>query len=487
MPTQPLARLGEIVGESAVSEDSELIPTGRQSVEAAPVRPWLTVRPTTAGQVQQIVAWANETATPLVPLSSGGPHVHGGSAPSVAGAVRVDLRAMKKIARIDRRQRLALIEPGVTFGELVPALREHGLRINLPLIPRAKKSVLASLIEREPVLVPRWHWNMTEPLRTMEIIWGNGDRLLTGSQTKTDRDEDWASGVIPIQGGGPAQVDFLRMLSGAQGAMGIATWASVKIEPASDHQELVFIPATKLSDLIDCAYRLLKFRFGDETFIVNDVTLARLLTRDPAERASLAAAMPRWCLVVGIGGGSILGAEKVAAREADIREIVLGFGLKVIGDLTNCPATRFHEMLQGPSEDSWWREGPTWASRDIFFNATLDRTPDFVSTMKTVSAGMGDPSDGIGVYIQPMHMGAEVHCELMLPFDPTDAEQSARVTDLFTEGTQALFRQGAYFGRPYGDWSELVFSADAESTAATRKMKAIFDPNHVMNPGKLCF
>jgi FAD/FMN-containing dehydrogenase len=321
----------------------------------------------------------------------------------------------------------------------------------------------------------------------MEIIWGNGDRLLTGSQTRTDRDEDWASGVIPMQGGGPAQVDFLRMLSGAQGAMGIATWASVKIEPASDDQKLLLVPASKLENLIDCAYKLLKFRFGDETFIVNGVTLARLLTRDAGERARLAASMPPWCLVVGIGGGSILGAEKMVARDADIRDIVGGFGLKVADDLPGCPAARFHAMLQNPSEEPWWREGPTWASRDIFFNATLDRTPDFVSRMRTVSAGMGDPSDGIGVYIQPMHMGAEVHCELMLPFDPADAAQSARVTDLFAEGTRALFRQGAYFGRPYGAWSELVFNADAESTAATRKMKQIFDPNHVMNPGKLCF
>jgi FAD/FMN-containing dehydrogenase len=401
--------------------------------------------------------------------------------------VQVDLRGMKKIARIDRRHRLALVEPGVTFGELVPALREHGLRMNLPLLPRSGKSVIASLLEREPVLVPRWHWNMTEPLRSVEMILGNGDRVITGNQTRTDRDEDWSTGVIPMTVAGPAQFDFVRMATAAQGAMALVTWASVKVEPASEHQKLLLIPASKLEDLIDCAYKLLKFRFGDETFIANGVTLARLLARGPSDRAKLEAAMRRWYLVVGIGGGSILGAEKLAAREADIRDIAQSFGLKVANELPGCPAARFHEMLQNPSPDPWWREGPAWASRDIFFNTTLDRTPGFVAAMQSASATAGDPSDGIGVYIQPMHMGAEVHCELQLPFDPTDARQSDRVTALFAEATRTLFRQGAYFARPYGIWSDMVFNADAESTAATRKVKAILDPNHVMNPGKLCF
>ena len=487
MATDKRARLSEIVGGSAVSETSEAVSPGRQDPAGIVFRPWLTVRPTETEQVRQIVAWANETRTPLVPLSSGGPHLHGGSAPSVPEAVQVDLRGMTKIARIDRRQRLALIEPGVTFEQLVPALREHGLRISLPLLPRRNKSVLASLLERAPTLVPRWHWNMTEPLRSLEVVWGNGDRLLTGSQTKTDRDEDWESGVIPMVGGGPAQVDFFRMLSAAQGAMGIATWASVKIEPASDRQKLLVIPAATLPELIDCAYTLLKFRFGDETFIVNAAALARILGRGTAQRAGLAGTMPRWCLVVGIGGGSILGAEKVAAREADIRDIAQALGLQITHELPGFPGPKLLDILQNPSPEPYWREGPTWASRDIFFMATLDRTPGFVAGMQQVSAAMADPSDGIGSYIQPVHMGAEVHCEFMLPFDPTNATQSRRVGELFEEGSRALFRQGAYYSRPYGMWSDMVFNADAETTAATRKIKEIFDPNHVMNPGKLCF
>jgi FAD/FMN-containing dehydrogenase len=33
----------------------------------------------------------------------------------------------------------------------------------------------------------------------------------------------------------------------------------------------------------------------------------------------------------------------------------------------------------------------------------------------------------------------------------------------------------------------MVYNADAQATLALRKVKDIFDPSHVMNPGKLCF
>ena len=57
---------------------------------------------------------ANETQTPLVPMNSGGPHLRGATYPVVPEAIRLDLSAMKRILRIDCRNRLALIRPGVT-------------------------------------------------------------------------------------------------------------------------------------------------------------------------------------------------------------------------------------------------------------------------------------------------------------------------------------------------------------------------------------
>ena len=138
------------------------------------------VRPGTAEEVQQVVAWANETATPLVPVSSGGPHFHGDTVPSVPGAVMLDLRRMDRILRVDRRNRMTVIEPGVTYPQLQAALAEQGMRVTPPLLPRANKSVVASLLERQPTLIPRYNYALPEPLRDCGVVWGSGEVLFTG-------------------------------------------------------------------------------------------------------------------------------------------------------------------------------------------------------------------------------------------------------------------------------------------------------------------
>jgi FAD/FMN-containing dehydrogenase len=50
-----------------------------------------------------------------------------------------------------------------------------------------------------------------------------------------------------------------------------------------------------------------------------------------------------------------------------------------------------------------------------------------------------------------------------------------------------MLRQGAFFSRPYGIWANMAYNRDAQTTEVLRKLKDIFDPHNVMNPGKLCF
>jgi FAD/FMN-containing dehydrogenase len=63
----------------------------------------------------------------------------------------------------------------------------------------------------------------------------------------------------------------------------------------------------------------------------------------------------------------------------------------------------------------------------------------------------------------------------------------AKVKELFTTASEELIRQGACFSRPYGLWANMVYNRDAQSTILLKEIKDIFDPNHILNPGKLCF
>lgn len=482
------AQLIDIVGEAAV--------TGRPGIPESfsldhrlilPIEPRFKVKASHVDEVQEIVRWANETRTPLVPVSSGGPHFRGDTAPTAPEAVIVDLSGMKQIHKIDRRNRLALIEPGVTYTQLQPALQEEGLRVVTPLLPRRNKSVIASLLEREPVISPRFQWNLLEPLRSLEIVWGNGDKFWSGGGAYRGAGDQDYDKVVPVQGPGPAQLDFYKFVSAAQGSMGIVTWASVKCEVFPRSRKLFLVPAAELGELIDFTYQLLRFRFGDELFIANDTCLASILADGPDEVDTLKETLPPWVAVVGISGGHILAEERVDARESDIWDMAQQFALDMVPAVPGCRRGELLEILLKPSETPYWKLRYKGGAHELFFLTPLERTPGYVSTVWTAAGDHQFAVSDVGVYVQPVHQGVGCHCEFILPFDPEDEAGVTRTEALFRDATRRLFRQRAYFSRPYGIWADMVYNADAATTAATRKVKEIFDPNHVMNPGKLCF
>jgi FAD/FMN-containing dehydrogenase len=55
------------------------------------------------------------------------------------------------------------------------------------------------------------------------------------------------------------------------------------------------------------------------------------------------------------------------------------------------------------------------------------------------------------------------------------------------DASRTLMEKGAFFSRPYGPWADMAYARFTEGVAALRKLKNIFDPNNILNPGKLCF
>jgi len=141
--------LGKIVGKENVLNDPGILKEYSGGLASVPRKmPSCVVRPSNSDELQGVVRWANEKKAPLVPVSSGPPHFRGGTVPDAEGAVIIDLRRMNKIIRVNASNRVAIVEPGVTFGELQSELTKYGLCAYMPLSPRNSKSVLASVLER---------------------------------------------------------------------------------------------------------------------------------------------------------------------------------------------------------------------------------------------------------------------------------------------------------------------------------------------------
>jgi hypothetical protein len=482
-------KLKEIAGSGDIIDEPEILETyaGDQSF-ILPLKPRCVVRPGNADEVQAIVQWANRTQTPLVPVSSGPPHFRGDTVPGATGAVMVDMGGMKRIVRIDRRSRTAIIEPGVTYPQLQAALAREGMKISMPLAPRANKSVVATLLEREPTLIPRYQWLAPEPLRNTEIVWGNGEKFRTGdSGNVKNPDEAWKHKHAPISLAGPGQMDYWRLVSAAQGSMGIVNWVSVKCELLPEIYKLFFVTSPRLEDLLDFVYKMLRFRFGDELLIMNNFTLAAVLGGKPDAIRARAMALPAWTVLLTIAGRERLPRERVEFQEKDISDIAQQSGLKLVPEIAGARNSEIMKAVFQPSQEPYWKLGYKGGCQDIFFLTTLDRTPDFVKTMYAAAEACQYPVSDIGVYLQPVHQGASCHCEFYLPYDRNNPAETSRMRGFFTKASEEVLKQGAYFSRPYGIWANMAYNRDAQTTAVLKKIKGIFDPNNVMNPGKLCF
>jgi FAD/FMN-containing dehydrogenase len=400
----------------------------------------------------------------------------------------VDLSEMKKLVHVDRRNRMVLIEPGVTYSQLQPELATHGLRVSSPLAPRAHKSVIGALLEREPITIPRFQWSLLDPLRCTEVIWGDGQRMTTGEAAGTQALEaEWArhrAQVIPM---GPGQTNFYKLTSAAQGTMGIVTWASVKCEVLPQIHRLFFVPAPQLGNLLDLTYSVLRNRFGDELLIMNRWNLAMLLGKSPGRIGALAEKLPRWILMVGIAGRDRLPWERVDYQQKDISAMAEKHGLQLLPEVPGAGGEETLKAILYPCGEPYWKLAFKGGCQELFFLNTLDHSPEFVAAIEGVAAGCGYPASEIGIYIQPVQQGASCHIEFNAPFDPANSTEADRVRQFYVQGSEEMLKRGAYYSRPYGIWSRMAFNRDAQTTIALRKIKGIFDPNNILNPGKLCF
>jgi hypothetical protein len=286
---------------------------------------------------------------------------------------------------------------------------------------------------------------------------------------------------------GPAQVDYYRLVQAAQGTMGVVTWAALRCEKLPKVQKLFLVPAKRLDELLDFAYRLLRFRFGDKFLFLNSSNLAFILGEEADGIKALRDELPQWVLVLSVCGRDMLPDEKVEFLEKDITDIAQQFSLGLMSSVPGVSNGQVLETILSPSKEPYWKLGYKGGCQDIFFLTTLDKTPEFVRTMYSVAEAKGYPTSDIGIYIQPVHQGASCHCEFSLPYDPINQMEVTKIQGLFAEASEQLLNVGAFFSRPYGTWADMAYNRDTQTTIVLKKIKGIFDPNNVMNVGKLCF
>ncbi|TET55994.1 MAG: FAD-binding oxidoreductase [Promethearchaeota archaeon] len=476
--------LVKITASKNISNDPKVLEEYSEDLSFFPKKkPKYVIWPSNRNQIQKIIKLANSLNFSIIPVSSqSSPRHHGDTIPQKDDTVILELSRMNKILSIDRKNRVIMVEPGVTFGELIPILKKKGLRILTPLLPRAMKSVLTAALERVPITIPRYHWDSSDPLLCTEVVFGSGELFKTGTAAGPGSiKQQKKSGQAQVNPMGPTQFSPFRIIQGAQGSIGIVTWATLKLELVPSIQKVFHLQSENIEELLDFQYELLKYRLCDELLIVNNLNLACLIKEDTSEILQLANSLAMWNLIFVISGRDQLANDKIDYLEGDIHDIMKEKKLKLSNNKSKINKDDILKFLN-QADVNPWRLRLNGGCQDIFFISNYEKITEFIALVENQIA------NNLGIYIQPINQGTSYHCEFDIYYNPNNKEEAFDVKEKFMKTSIDLMNSGAFFNRPYGLWAKEVYERHEDSTyRALKKVKRIFDPNNVLNPGVLCF
>jgi len=238
-----ISKLRDIVGEKWVITDPEKIRSYLVDETAEPVRPTpveevILVKPRTAKEISLILKLANKEKIPVYPRG-GGTGLVGGCIPLSKGIV-ISLERMDKI-EIDKDNLMAIAEAGVTLGKLIEEAEKAGLFF--PAHPGDEGAQIGGLIAcnaggsravRTGV--------MRNYVKGLEVVLPTGEIITLGGK------------LIKNNTG----YSLLHLIIGSEGTLGIITKAILRLYPKYAASATLIIPFENRSDAIKAVPEILR-------------------------------------------------------------------------------------------------------------------------------------------------------------------------------------------------------------------------------------
>jgi FAD/FMN-containing dehydrogenase len=486
-------KLVEVVGVKNVIDDGKTRERySRDQSFVHTCKPDAIVRPKNVEEVQEIIRVANEERTPVIPYSSG-LNLRGATIPDQGGII-LDLSRMDKVETIDEKNRLAVIEPGVTFVKLQEELTSRRHRAMVPLGVPAERSVLSSYMERDPVGAAASFEYGNDLFLDMEIVLPTGEILRTGN---------WSAGGNAGCAWGPSGQLNYRFWTGAQGTLGVVTKLALKIEPMPKVRKVFFLDFDSLEKAVATVRKIQKREIGLECFGLNACNLAAILERgwttpgsfpcekeQPSDFEILRKRLPPWMFTICISGLDYFPEDKVSYEEAALREVCAEDNVELLITVAGLSGLEeiFLDLLIHPWQRTLRKFRYKGTCQNIAFYSPFAKAPMYEGIIREIGEKYGYSQRDIMGYVLPIERGRAAYCEFDFPCDLENKAETELVKRVWREASKALMDKGAYFDRPYGIWADMVYSRyNTPYVSRLKRIKKEIDPNDIMNPGKLCF
>ncbi len=452
-------RLKEIVGEGRVLTDADVIePYTHDEVVGLRGVPEVVVRATSAAQVAAVFELAQRERIPVTPRGAG--YGLSGGAVAMCGGIVLSLEKMNRILEIDKDNLMVTVEPGVTTGEIHRAVEAEGLFY--PPDPASLESCSIGGNIAENAGGPRAvKYGVTKDyVCGLEAVLPSGAIVRTGGKL-----------VKNVTG-----YNLLQLLVGSEGTLAVVTEIVLRLLPLPKVQIDLLVPfrefqaaADTVSDII--AHRILPTAIE---FMERDSvqSVERFLGREVPFRDAAAH------LLIQLDGNTR------AAVDADydvVSELCMAHGAEdALVAQDRATRDRLWEVRRKIIE-ALKRESPINHMEDVVVPRA--RIGALLAGMRSIAAEFGVRIVSFG------HAGdGNVHVNVLR--DDVDLE---RWRELVPRVQERIYRLALSFGGTitgeHGIGATRVrflpLALDDAQIALQRGIRDVFDPNHILNPGKI--
>ncbi len=453
-----LSELRSIVGEPQVLVDEDALTRyGADETEDLVFTPEVVVRPENASQVSAILKLSGREKVPVTPRG-GGTGLSGGALP-LHGGIVLSLERMNRILEIDRANQLVVAEAGVICEVLQDAVAEVGLYYPPDPASRGTSQIGGNIAECAAGPHAVKYGTTKDYVLGLEAVLPGGDLIHTGGKIRKD-----ATGY-----------NLTQLLVGSEGTLAVVTKATLKLLPLPAARMTLLSPFETLEDAAACVAEIFQQGVTPSAceFMEKDAVAAAETHLGVTFPHADAAAH----LLIEVDGME----EARVAREAEILgEVCLARGAR---DVLLADAPSRQEDLwrlrssvgEAVKKISVYKEEDTVVPRDAL--------APLVSGVKAVGARhgirticYGHAGDGnIHVNVLKGDMGEQVWRERL----PEAVREIFRLA-VSLGGTISGEHGIGLTQKPY---LSLAFS-EAEIDLL-RRLKRLFDPDHLLNPGKI--
>ena len=451
-----VAELHEAVGAEHVRVDAASLDAYGQDALGKGHPPDLVLVPATTQEIAAIARLCNEHRVPLVVRGAGTGYT-GGAVPTRGGVV-VSMERLNRILDIDQTSLLAVVEPNVITADLQRAVEEVGLFY--PPDPASLETSSIGGNVAECAGGPRtFKYGTTKHyVLALEAVLPTGEIVKTGSKA-----------VKNVVG-----YDLTRLLVGSEGTLAIITKITLRLIPKPPARATLLALFADIDTAVHAVTALIQRRVVPAALeLVDEASLSAVNDHLGQE-------------VVPSGTGAVLIVEADGMQAAVDDEID-----RVADACREAGATRVSLAASEDDRDRLWNvrrllsaslkaTGLLKINHDVV--VPRGRVPELFGVIQKIRKDFGLMVAAFG------HAGdGNIHVNLMI--DRTDPQQLARAAKaerVLFERVVAL--EGSISGEHGIGFAKAPYVSielSPEEIALMKRVKTAFDPNGILNPGKI--